>query len=42
VDDSVNDLSFTLEPVGTPQPVKSWWEILADFLESLIMALLRR
>ena len=41
VDDSVNDLSFALEPVGTPQPVKSWWTILTDFLEFLI-ALFKR
>lgn len=41
VDDSVTELSFTLEPVGTPQPVKSWIEIIVDFIESLI-ALFKR
>lgn len=26
VDDSTSAIAFVLEPVGTPQPVKSWWE----------------
>ena len=34
VDDSVTDLSFTLETV--PQPVKSWFQLLIELLDKLI------
>lgn len=34
VDDSVTELSFTLEPVGTPQPAKGWFQVIKDLIES--------
>jgi hypothetical protein len=34
VDDSTVDLSFVLDP--SPQPVRSWWQILIDWLISII------
>lgn len=36
VDDSVNAVSFTLDPVVTPQPVRSWLDVLRDLWKSLI------
>ena len=41
VSDGVNSVEFTLEAVPTPQPARSWFEILVDFVKSLI-ALFRR
>lgn len=35
VDDSVTEVSFTLEAVVVPQPVKSWFQILIDWLISI-------
>jgi hypothetical protein len=41
VDDSVTEVSFTLEAVVEPQPVKGWLEVLRDFWKFLI-ALFKR
>jgi len=41
VSDGINELSFVLEAVSQPQPVKSWYQSIIDWIKSLI-ALFKR